>query len=305
MSVYNGEKYLKEAIQSILDQTFQDFEFIIIDDASTDSSCAITQSFNDQRIILKKNSVNHGLTESLNRGIFWSKGEFIARMDADDISIPERFEKQIQYFESHPEISVLRTSSYIIDNVGKHIETRPAAPNPMGLLNTGNRLIHGSVMFRKHITKEIGYYDYHFRYAQDYEFWLRASKQYQIRNMDEPLYKLRLHNETVGIKKAEEQALYVILAQRANGRRFISTTIPEYKTLTKPEKVAYHNMIIYNLIQGDDMLRAKREMSKLIKTAPLNLRNDLTWLAAIIGGKAGVFWLQNMYRQLRGQVNTR
>jgi glycosyltransferase involved in cell wall biosynthesis len=121
MSVYNGEKYLRQAIESILQQTYTDFEFIIIDDGSTDSSREIIQSYDDKRIRLVINEQNIGLTKSLNKGIRLAKGEFIARMDADDISLPQRFEKQVAYLDSHPEVGVLGTYANIIDHRGKII----------------------------------------------------------------------------------------------------------------------------------------------------------------------------------------
>src|SRR5580698_9685158 len=102
MPVYNGEKYIKEALESILQQTFIDFEFLIINDGSTDNSVSIIKSFNDNRIRLIHNEKNSGLVYSLNKGIGLSNGEYIARMDCDDVSIPERLEKQVGFLNSNP-----------------------------------------------------------------------------------------------------------------------------------------------------------------------------------------------------------
>ena len=107
MSVYNGERYLKEAIESILNQTYKDFEFVIYDDCSTDNTPEIIESYSDSRIVYRRNSVNQGLTRNLADGVSRSAADYIARMDADDIAYPERLERQLEWMEHHPEVTVL------------------------------------------------------------------------------------------------------------------------------------------------------------------------------------------------------
>ena len=114
MSVFNGQSYLKEAIESILNQTFEDFEFLIINDASKDNSLRIIQSFDDSRIKLVHNSDNIGLTKSLNKGIDLAKGEFIARMDCDDISLPERLSMQVSFIDKNPDIGILSSANNFV-----------------------------------------------------------------------------------------------------------------------------------------------------------------------------------------------
>ena len=116
MPTYNGEKYIEEAIQSVLDQTFTNFEFLIIDDGSTDNTAAIINSFKDERITYIKKHANTGIAHSLNLGIDKAKGKFIARMDDDDVSMPTRFEKQIEIFNIKPEIIVCGSSVYSDNN---------------------------------------------------------------------------------------------------------------------------------------------------------------------------------------------
>jgi glycosyltransferase involved in cell wall biosynthesis len=118
MSVHNGEKYLREAIESILNQTFTDFKFIIINDGSTDNSLAIIRSYDDKRIRILNNGTNIGLTKSLNKALKQAKGKYIARQDADDVSLPDRFEAQLKYFVQYPEVALLGTSTYIINQEG-------------------------------------------------------------------------------------------------------------------------------------------------------------------------------------------
>jgi glycosyltransferase involved in cell wall biosynthesis len=115
MPVYNGEKYLREAIDSIFNQTFTDFEFLIVDDGSTDNSVEIINSYQNSRINLVKNDKNEGLVYTLNRGLSLAKGEYIARMDCDDISLPERLKKQIDFLDSNSEIAVVGTWIKVIN----------------------------------------------------------------------------------------------------------------------------------------------------------------------------------------------
>ena len=196
MSVYNGEEYLREAIESILNQTFEDFEFLIINDGSTDSSRDIVLSYRDPRAKLIDNEVNIGLTRSLNRGLELARGEYIARMDADDVSLAERLEKQVSYLETRPEIGVLGTWVKYIDGYGRSIkEMHP----PMGpdlikwSLLFGNRLVHSSVMIQSAILEQVGTYSNEMIVAQDYDLWVRVSfeTQFQLAILHEELHLLR------------------------------------------------------------------------------------------------------------------
>ena len=297
MSVYNGEKYLSEAIKSILNQIYKDFEFIIIDDGSTDSSRAIITSFKDDRIKPLINERNIGLTKSLNKGLFYADGEFIARQDADDISLPERLELQIQCLDRHPEVAVLGTSYYVIDKDGKIIEERKPAPNPMSTLITGNRLTHGSVMFRHSVMEELGKYDEcHFKYAQDYEYWLRISKHYQIKNLEQSLYKLRVHSNTIGIEKCKEQAMCVLLAQRM-GKSSDNSPILQYENLTKQERARFHTLIAYNFMQIGDTKTARHKLLKAIRAQPDKENIGNLFLCYL--GKERALAGQNIYRNMR------
>ena len=198
MAVYNGERYLREAIDSILLQTCPDFEFIIIDDGSTDRSGEIIRSYADARIRLVQNEQNLGLTRSLNSGITIARGEFIARQDADDISEPERFERQLQFMDSHPAVALLGTQYRYIDAQG-HPSPAKALPCSdtdlsWGLL-FGTPVIHSAVMLRREMVLErIGLYEEAVTYAQDYEYWHRISEQLEIATLNMPLVRYRYHD---------------------------------------------------------------------------------------------------------------
>jgi len=204
MSVYNGEKYLREAIESILSQTFTDFEFIIVDDGSTDGSLKIIRSYVDKRIKVINNEENMGLTNSLNKALKKASGDYVARQDADDISLPNRFEEQVKYLDKHPGVALLGTSIYKIDEDGRIVAKIIATASPSKILFGENQFSHGTVMFRKEIVDKLGGYDELFRRAQDYELWLRIAKHYEVRILTQILYKLRFHNEAISINKIRE-----------------------------------------------------------------------------------------------------
>ena len=125
MSVYNGSAYLSQAIDSIINQTFGDFEFVIYDDASTDDSYDIIRCYEDPRIVIRRNSENKGLTKNLSEGIFKSESAYIARMDADDIAHPDRLRRQVEYLDSHSDIDVLGTNVVFFDEKNKFIGRQP------------------------------------------------------------------------------------------------------------------------------------------------------------------------------------
>jgi glycosyltransferase involved in cell wall biosynthesis len=201
MSVYNGEKHLQESISSILDQTFKDFEFIIINDGSTDRSREIIISCRDSRIRLVNNEKNIGLTRSLNKGLKLATGIYIARMDADDVSMPARFEKQVVFLDSHPSVGVVGINSLVIDEQGKplfKINHPTVHGKIISKLLLDNKFVHSSVMLRKTCLKTSGYYNEDFQMAQDYELFLRLSLIARLANISESLHKWRM-NQSAGI----------------------------------------------------------------------------------------------------------
>lgn len=201
MSVYNGEKYLKEAIESILNQSFSDFEFLIFNDCSSDSSRDIILSYNDPRVVLIDNEKNIGLTKTLNKGITLAKGEYIARMDADDISHPERFMEQVKYLDKKTDVSVCGTWVQLLNE--KEIVTLETEKNQIRVdLLCHSCLAHPSVMVRKSFFDRFSLrYNESLLYAQDYELWVKCSHNGTIENIDRPLLFYRRHGEQVSTQK--------------------------------------------------------------------------------------------------------
>ena len=199
MPVYNGEDYLKEAIESILNQTFKDFEFLIINDGSTDKTLEILQSYYDSRIKTINNEKNIGLTKSLNKGLHLSRGQYIARMDADDISLPKRLKEQKNFMDKNPEIGIVGAWIKTIGTQIGYVQKYPSDPEEirMSLLFRG-QLAHPSVMLRKSLVKKYNlYYDSNFKYSQDDELWIRASRYFPITNIEKVLLLYRIHEKRV------------------------------------------------------------------------------------------------------------
>lgn len=201
MSVYNAEKYLAEAIESIVNQTYQDFEFIIVNDCSNDSSLDIILDYEKRynSIRLLNNTKNIGLTKSLNKAISVAKGEFIARMDADDISEHHRFERQIAYFEEHDDIDILGTFSNDINGQGEIFRKRTTPVHHDDIVRMLPKLCpmaHPTVMFRKDSLALIGFYNERFRTSQDLEMWFRAAGVgLRFANIPEFLFKYRMDSD--------------------------------------------------------------------------------------------------------------
>jgi glycosyltransferase involved in cell wall biosynthesis len=210
MSVYNDEQYVSQAIDSVLNQTFQNFEFIIIDDGSSDNSLEIIKSYKDARIVLVTQE-NMGLTKSLNKALKIARGDYIARMDSDDISHPQRFERQLLFLKSHPKHALVGSNVIKIDHDAKEIEknfTKYSDDAIRETFKTRNCMAHGSVMMNRVLIGEALYYDESFNYAQDYQLWTTIASKHRVANLEEHLYRLRIHNASVSQKKIEEQSIY-------------------------------------------------------------------------------------------------
>jgi len=194
MAVKNGESYLPYSIESILKQTFFDFEFLITDDGSTDAGPAIIESFHDPRIRLIRNSRNLGVAESINRAMDTARGDYVARMDADDISYPQRLQNQVEFLDKNPDISLC--GSWIRCFEGRREVFRyPTDPESIKLdLLFDNPIAQPSVMFRLADFKSHGlYYNPLQRYTEDYDLWARAAESLRLANLPEVLLLYRIH----------------------------------------------------------------------------------------------------------------
>ena len=207
MPVFNGEAFLNEAVESILNQTFTDFEFLIIDDGSTDRSVNIIKSYDDPRVRLVCNNQNMGLVATLNRGIDLSLGTYIARMDCDDVSLPTRLQKQIAFLDEHPDVGVCSSWVTVIGKEPKLVWTYPLESDEIKCwLLFESVLPHPSAILRAKLFKERSfYYDASFRHAEDYELWVRTASYMSFANIDEVLLLYRQHKNNVGVIHRNEK----------------------------------------------------------------------------------------------------
>ncbi len=217
MSVYNGARYLDEAVASILAQDFADFEFLIVNDGSTDGSSAHLEKWvdADSRITLIERE-NRGLVASLNEMIALAGAPLLARMDCDDIAMSNRFSLQIAYLNAHPDIGILGTNTNDLTEDGHTVAAEigyPLTPNEArAWLQQGPPVCHPSVVMRTDLIRKLGGYRPAFRHAEDYDLWLRASRTSLIANLPESLLLYRRSEGQVSQKHAVEQAKAAAIA---------------------------------------------------------------------------------------------
>lgn len=207
MAVFNGEAYLEAAIRSILAQTFRDFEFLIIDDGSSDNSLAIIEGLKDERVRLVRNEANMGLTRSLNKGLDLAEGKYIARMDADDIALPDRLHLQFDFLENNPDYGLVGGERMILQN--GHLKAKRgelfADHEAICVLQLfRNGFVHSAVMMRTTMAKTLRYNEAIFA-TQDYEFWVRISKHTKVANLLTPLVQYRVHGASISETKLDRQ----------------------------------------------------------------------------------------------------
>ena len=237
MAVHNEETYVAAAIESILDQTFSDFEFLIVDDGSTDATPEILRRYQDERIhVISVNS--NGLTRALNTGLGIAKGEFVARMDADDWSAPERLEIQVQVAQADDNMALVGSWYNIVDEDGTFLALQsPPTSNAelRAALDRGNPFCHGSVLLRRADVSSVGGYRPSFRSSQDYDLWLRLSERFATGRVPKALYTWRLRRGSVGtrqrmVQRAYGKAAHVCAQQRKLGLR--ETLPPEHQKVS-------------------------------------------------------------------------
>lgn len=206
LPVYNTKMYIKESVESILQQTFSDFELLIIDDASTDGTQDIIKGFIDNRIVFIQKEKNSGYTQSLNSGIEFAKGKYIARMDADDISLPQRLEKQVAFLEAHEEVVVCGADAEIIGSNERFIPFFLTHEEIITSMLITNPMIHPVIMFRRSFLLENNIrYNESFEPAEDFELWVRIASIGKLANLPDVLLRYRKHTGQVSNTRNELQ----------------------------------------------------------------------------------------------------
>jgi glycosyltransferase involved in cell wall biosynthesis len=262
MPIYNSEKFLEMAIKSILNQTFTDFEFIIIDDGSEDKSSEIVKNFNDARIKFFERE-KLGISEQLNFGIEKSSSELIARMDADDLCYKDRLKNQFELLKKNKSINLVGTNFYLIDEKSKIIGLKKFPENQneiefmMPILTS---ICHASMMTYKKIITAVGNYSQISPYAEDQELFLRIiSHGYRFYNIQEPLYYYRIANRKI----SKERRLLINNSMYENGYKYLTT---KYKN--KQQTGSYFFQFGLLEYYHGNIHRAQRYFWKVIKSKP-------------------------------------
>jgi glycosyltransferase involved in cell wall biosynthesis len=305
MSVYNDELHVGAAVQSILTQTFQDFEFLIIDDGSTDNSLSVIEGFVDPRIRLISRE-NRGLTASLNEGLQLARGRYVARQDSDDISLPQRLEREVALLDSRPGVGLVGTNYTIIDERASPIVTTSVFTHPDDLAVAeivSNQYGHGSVMLRMSALQEVGGYDSTVGHVEDYDLFVRIGRVAMLANIAEPLYLWRrnLKGVTSSNREAQiSQALAIrdrefdrIIAERDRFRLYTSFHPFDFhpSPIAYLEKKATLFRDLSYLYRGRGMRReALVAMGAAIVVAPW-VRASLLRMAALLKNRStGPLW---------------
>ena len=275
MPVYNGGDLLRQAIESILNQTYKDFELLIINDGSTDTSKDIATSFIDSRIQIVSNEFNLGLIASLNRGLEIARGEFIARMDADDISFPDRLEKQLRFMVNHPEIGICGTAIEKVDERGSKIVIMPESHHMICFFMLfDNPFAHNTIMFRSSLIRKHGLtYDHNFKYSEDYELWDRCGQITQLANIPDALVRYNYHPLNTSNKYRHEQGRMAAKIRH----RILLRLDPDFSE----EESNLHNKIV-NFEALDDFDTLIRSREWLIRIVDIgrrkwNITENIAW----------------------------
>ena len=299
MPVYNGQKHLKPAIESILDQSFRDFELLVVDDGSTDASGEIVRTYaaTDARIRLISQA-NQGIVGALNNALFAARGELCARMDADDVSAPDRLAAQVQFLEANRAVTVVGGHGYIIDDDGD-----PVRPFPVVLTDDEitaallrersfagrTHLIHPAVMFRRGVACEIGGYRQEFIWAEDRDFFLRMGESGQLANLDKTILHYRQSGGSVSNTRAELQqdnAYNTIVKARI--RRKLPV-MPEASIRWAPSKpvspTAYSIYVATVSSEHGNMQTARKHVRRALAAAPMSAD---VWRTLLLVGKSGL-----------------
>lgn len=278
--VYNAQAYLAEAMDSILGQTFFDFEVIVIDDGSTDKSKEILEKYaaDDTRVRLVSRE-NKGVTATLNEGISLSRGTYIARMDADDITLPDRFEKQVEFLDRHSDTVVVGGQVILIDPNGQilcemDLPCTHAEIDGRHMGSIGSVIFHPATMIRANALRQCNGYDEKAEAAEDFDLWLRMAEIGKLANLETPVLLYRQHLQSVGYAKRRRQRLSTWQAiQSAAVRRGIEVDIPSPEDEPDESIHAIHRKWAWWALRGKNVGTARQHAFNATKCAPFNKEN--------------------------------
>lgn len=224
MPLYNNAKFIEESVESVLQQTYKNFELIIIDDCSKDGSIKRIEKYQDPRIKIIRNNKNIGVAKSLNKGLGIAKGEYIARCDSDDVNLPQRLNKQLKFLSKHKDCIVVGSNALLINERGRKVgvTNQPQTdPDIRKNILIRNPIIHPSTMYRRDLISKIGSYRAFFNGVEDYDLWFRVINRGKIYNMGEILIKRRIHKNVITRKNHLKIEVMAIVLRLLNINKFL------------------------------------------------------------------------------------
>lgn len=306
MPAYNAGPYIAEAIDSVLQQTFTDFEFIIINDGSTDNTAEILKQYNDPRIVIISQQ-NRGLIDTLNDGIKMSKGEYIARMDADDMCLPERLEVQYNFLTSHPDYDMVGCESDVVDKDGNFLtHLVPVGHSHEEIAEQIDRkcpFIHPCVMLKKDMAIKAGLYPKNALTFEDHLLWKKMLSIGKVCNLKQVLFKVRFNPESVTIDEKWRGPEFIEIRRRSVHNGYVSEedAVALKKLIANQNFSSYKQASYYAMVgkkylwNKPDGRKARHHFGQAIKHYPKNVASYLLYLFSFVPGGLRV----RLYKSLK------
>ena len=287
MPVYNGEKYLKEAIDSVLGQTFADFELLIVNDGSTDNTVKLIEEYSDKRIRLI-NRANGGVSAALNTGLKEAKGKYIARFDADDVCYPYRLERQYAFMEANPGYIVIGSDADYMSEEGdplfKYINIGHTPEEIEERINTYCPFVHSSVFYLKDPVIISGGYEVNAHSFEDYFLWMRLIKKGKLLNFTDPLIKVRFNSSSVTVDEKDREPIFLEIKKKALATGVITDEegqqlLKSIKRLSKSKKESSYNRMLGKkyLWNNYQPKKARQHLGKSIRIEPFKLNTYILY----------------------------
>jgi glycosyltransferase involved in cell wall biosynthesis len=304
MPAYNAGKYIREAIESVLQQTFTDFELLIVNDGSTDNTADVIQSFNDPRIVMIYQE-NKGVSLALNKGLQYARAPYIARFDADDVCIAERLQLQYNFMMDNPEYTVLGSAANYMDMDGNFLftSTPPALHNEdiQQLEPSVCPFIHSTVFYKKEVILNAGGYNEHAYTFEDHFLWANILKKQKAYNFPQPLIKLRLNPESITIDEKWRPSRFLEIKYSSLKTRSITpqegsllAEMGEKQFSPKIKEGSYYALCAKKLLVNSfQPQKARVHATKAISMSPLRLDNYLLYTVSYLPEKL-IMWLHKM-----------
>lgn len=289
MAVHNGERYLAEAIESVLQQSVSELELVVIDDGSTDGTSQLLDAFasEDRRVVVQRQE-NRGRTASLNRGIAIARAPLVARLDADDVCLAERFARQIAFLERHRAVALVGGAVRLIDDDGRVFEESRYPLTDAEIrraFSYTTPFVHSAVMFRRSAFDEAGGYRTCFAETEDLDLWLRIAERHELANLAEPVVGYRMHAEQATVRRLELQALCCVAAHVSARARAAGGPDPLDDAQTIDERML--------LEHGS----SRREIAAAVV-------DSATWLAKVMGRAGYAEQAESLLREVEARARS-